>query len=135
MPAVPAVPFLIGKSILTIEADDFTAHLNSAEGVPNTPSAQFRDIGGGVVTVYGTPSWLLKLGLAQDWTTDATLVNYLRLHHGETKTAKLTPIAGGRGVELDIVCKVTGFGGAAGSVATTTVDLDVNDQPVWDAAA
>jgi hypothetical protein len=134
MPTITTDPYFIGASVLTIEADDYTSAINSATLTPTVPSAEFRDIGGGVRKVVGTPSWALDLGAAQDWGPDDSLVHYLRLNAGTTKSAKLVPVDGGRGVTVEIVCQETTVGGAAGSIATSTIQLHVNGQPVWDPA-
>lgn len=135
MPDIETTPYIIGKSELTIEADNFTSAVNSAQLVPTTPTAVHRDIGGGIKVIAGTPTWVLDLGAAQDWAADSSLVHYLRLNHGVTKSAKLTPVDGGRGVTVQLVCLSTSVGGAAAAIANTTVQLPVEGQPVWDAAA
>jgi hypothetical protein len=135
MPDILTAPFLVDAAALTIEEDDYTSALNSAALNPTTPTAQFRDIGGGVKNVAGRPAWVLDLGAAQDWGPDSSLVHYLRINHGLVKTAKLTPVDGGRGVSFSFVCISTSVLGASAGVASSTVQLPVNGQPVWDAAA
>jgi hypothetical protein len=127
-------PFLVDAAALTIEADDYTSALNSAKLTPTTPLATFRDIGGGTRTVAGKPAWVFDLGAAQDWGPDSSLVHYLRINHGQTKTATLTPDDGGRSVTFTFVCISTDVLGAAGGIASSTVQLPVNGQPVWDPA-
>jgi hypothetical protein len=135
MPDILTQPFLVDAAALTIEADDYTSALNSAKLTPTTPTATHRDIGGGIKPVVGRPSWVLDLGAAQDWGPDSSLVHYLRINHGQTKTAKLTPVDGGRGVTFSFVCLSTDVLGASAGIASSTVQLPVAGQPVWDAAA
>ncbi|KRC60918.1 hypothetical protein ASE14_08130 [Agromyces sp. Root81] len=135
MTTIATKPFFIGASTLTVAADDHTSAINSAQLDPTTPTAQFRDIGGGIVNIEGTPSWVLSLGIAQDWEDDTSTAHYMRINAGQTKAMKLTPVSGGRGVTVNVICRAPSVGGAAAAIAQSTLQLPVNGQPVWDPEA
>jgi hypothetical protein len=134
VPAIVNAAYFVGASKLEIVSDDFTAAVSAVALTPTVPNSEFKDIGGGVQSFVGAPSWTLDLTYAQDWTTATSLSHKLMSDIGLTKVVKLTPVTGGRLVTVSVVIQPGAIGGAADSVATATVSLKVTGQPVWSPA-
>lgn len=116
---------------ISIDADEYTAAIDSAVLTPTTPQTVINDIGGGVTTVTGVPVWSLALSVVQDLVTLNSLSRYLIANAGQIKPLTYKPQAGETAdtFTINVVIIPAAIGGAGGSVAKSTVTLPCNDQP------
>lgn len=84
-----------------------------------TPSARFARAG----------DWALGIDFAQDWETATSLSNYLFDHEGEVVPVEFAPVAGGQTFYGTVVCSPGSIGGSQGSVATSSVSLEMGGKP------
>ncbi|MBN9207279.1 MAG: hypothetical protein J0H96_01285 [Microbacterium ginsengisoli] len=115
---------------ITIGTDGYKAAIESAVLTPTTPTETFRDIGGGITQVAGTPSWELQVNLAQDWKTTNSLSQFLVTNQGTKKVVVFTPQTGGKGFTITALIVAGAAGAAASGVAKATVNLPCDGQPV-----
>lgn len=116
---------------LTVAADDYTAAVTSCALVPTAPTAQVRDIGGGISQFVGSNAWVAQLGYNQDWKTPNSLSQKLIEWHGTIKVFTYTPDNGGKVATFSALVLAGQFGGAAASLHDATVNLPVNGQPTF----
>lgn len=109
-----------------IVSDEYTAAVTSCALVPNAPSARTQDIGGGVTSFIGANQWTAELTYNQDWKTTNSLSQYLITNHGTTKVCKYTPDNGGKVVTFTALIQAGQIGGAAATVHSASVSLQVN---------
>jgi hypothetical protein len=119
----------IGAAVGTV--DDYTAAVTSCALVPNAPTAQVQDIGGGVQSFVGANAWQAQIGYNQDWTTAGSLSKQLIAWHGLTKVFKYTPNNGGQVVTFTALIQAGQVGGAAATVHAATVNLQLIGQPTF----
>jgi hypothetical protein len=131
MPTIANAAYFVRTSKLEIVADDYTSAVSSVTLTPTVPNSEFKDIGGGVQSFVGSPTWQLDLTYAQDWATANSLSLKLMTDIGLTKVIKLTPVAGGKNVTVSAVIQPGAIGGTADGVATASVSLKITGQPVW----
>lgn len=137
MPKIAVQPHILKDVLLTIATDDYAKHVDEVQFVPSTkteqitwhglsPDASFSDA--------GTPetTWLLNLSYAQDWATTNSLSEYLLANKGQTKTVVFQPKAGTgqRKFTAEVTIVPGPIGGKGKAVATGTVSLPVNGDPV-----
>lgn len=130
MPVIGVSPFVLKNVTLTIDVDNYEAHVSQVEFVPSvsqvtwkglTPSAVFTD--------SGSPTWVCTLAYAQDWETADSLSQYLMDHANEKVTAVFEPVAGGTAFTADVIIAPGNIGGTVDGVAVGTVTLGVDGAP------
>lgn len=131
MPAIANAAYFGTTGKLEIGTDEYTAAVTSCALVPNAPTAQSTDIGGGVTSFVGANAWQAQIGYNQDWKTTTSLSQQLIAWHGQSKVFKYTPDAGGKTVTFSAVVQAGQIGGAAGAIHQATVNLQVNGQPTF----
>jgi hypothetical protein len=136
MAAIALAPIVLNAATLSLvlkgvgTADNYEGSVSSAVFNPTTTTVAFKGIGGGVVNVAGAASWVLDMDYAQDWATAKSLAQFLFDNAGKVATAVLKPTSGGAGFTADVVLVAGPAGGAADALATGSVSLGVNGQPV-----
>ena len=132
MVAIANAAIYLTKAKLEIGSDEYTAAISGCVIKPNTPTAVFADIGGGVQAFAGNPDWVLEVDFAQDYVTANSLSQFLLTNVGQSKVFKLTPLTGGtpKVVTISAVCVPSDIGGAARTVAISKVSLPCVGQPV-----
>lgn len=124
-------PLVIDAVALQIGTVEYGSQVDSVLLVPTTPKTKFKGVNGRKSTRVAKPDWVLTLNLGQSF-DKAALSAQLIDNHGKQLPFTLTPEGGG-------VAKVTGtvtleagqLGGASEAVATASVTLDVDNQPVF----
>lgn len=116
---------------LTVGADEYTAAVTSCALVPTAPTAEVRDIGGGITQFVGSNGWVAQIGYNQDWKTPNSLSQKLIEWHGTTKVFTYTPDNGGKVATFTALVMAGQFGGAAATIHAATVNLPINGQPVF----
>lgn len=111
--------------------DEFTSAVTSCALVPNAPVAQVADIGGGVASFVGANIWVAQITFNQDWKTANSLSQKLLTLHGSTQYVKYTPDNGGKVATFQVIVQAAQMGGAASSLHTATVNLQVINQPTF----
>lgn len=125
-------PFVLKDVTLTIEDDNYEAHVSEVTFTPSssqqtwqglTPSAAFTDT--------STATWTVTLTYAQDW-SDADSLSY-KLHEEEGASwdvvFKPQPGSGMPTVEATLIVTPGAIGGTVNSWATATVTLGVSGKP------
>lgn len=132
MAVVPlTAPYPLKTSVLSIATDDYTAAVSQAQFDPTVATTRWTGVGGNKVSQTGIPEWMLTLGLAQD-TANGSLTRYLLANAGLTKACVFTPVAGGPAVSANIIIVPPTLGGTAdGNLATASVQMPVDGQPVF----
>lgn len=128
MPEIVNAAFFPAGTIL-IGTDGYKAAIESAVLTPTTPTEVFRDIGGGITTAAGAPEWDLTLNFAQDLKTTNSLSQYLITNAGTKKTIVFTPLATGKAFTVSALIVPGPVGGAANTIAKSSVKLLVDGQP------
>lgn len=132
MATIAVNAFVLKDMLLTIEDDNYEAHVSSVTFTPSasvqrwqggTPSASFTDV--------TTATWTADLEYAQDW-SDPDSLSY-RLH---TEEAAEWPVvfkpkvgSGQPAVEATLIVTPGSIGGAINGWATATVSLGVKGKP------
>lgn len=117
--------FVLNDVDLTIGGTSFENQVSSAAFVPSAGTVEFKPLTPGAVETFPiTPTWVLNLTYAQDFTTDDTLAMYLYEHEGETIADVIfAPRSGGRTWTADITIVPGQIGGDVDTVAVATVSL------------
>jgi hypothetical protein len=133
---IAVAPHVLKDIVLTIEADNYAAHVSSALLTPSTdvpvlkwqgmtPTSAFSE-GGSVST-----SWAFAINMAQDWQTADSLSQYLFDNAGQVKTFTLTPQKGkGKSFTFDATIVPGQIGGDVNTVAVSPVSMPVDGTPV-----
>ncbi|KXC05771.1 hypothetical protein [Microbacterium hominis] len=129
MTDAPNVATYNKSGTIKIGADNYTKGVDSFALVPTTPTAQHTDIGGGVQSVVGIPTWVCQMSFAQDWASEGSLSQKSIEWAGQTKTIEFTPQTGAEVVTVEVVFQPSQIGGAAGGINKATLNLGVNGQP------
>lgn len=132
MPTIPVSPFVLKDVTLTIDGDDYAAHVSEVRLSPSTsqqtwqgltPSASFTD--------SATATWTATLGYAQDWSNPESLSYKLHEEEGGEWEATFTPKKGSGQPTITATLLVTPgeIGGAVNGWATASVTLGVSGKP------
>lgn len=135
MSKIAVQPITLHDVELSIDVDDYAAHVSKVELVPTYPQSTWKGLSpDSVHSSVGSPSWVATLEYAQDWTTPKSLARYLFAHQGQTKSVVFKPQAG---VDMpawlvDVVIVSGPVGGTVDTTATGSVSCPVKGQPVPD---
>lgn len=136
MPTIAVKPFQLSDCLLTVESDNYEAHVSTVEFVPSSTSAQFKGLTpAAVFTFAGSPTWLCNLTFAQDWATPDSLSRYLFENVGEEIDVTFEPIKGGPAITAKLIAQPGSIGGAVDAVAVSTVALGVVGAPTLEPVA
>lgn len=134
--ATPAlVPIILNDVSLVIGADNYEAHVSQVQLDPSTNIVRFKGLTPTSVYAFPTtPEWTCTLAYAQDWATPNSLSAYLLANVGKSIVAKFKPKKPATGtaptVTATLIIAPGTIGGNIDQVATATVTLGVNGQPV-----
>lgn len=130
MASIAVSPFQMTDCLLTVEADNYEAHVSTVEFAPSSTAAQFKGLTPSAVFNFaGAPTWTCNLTFAQDWSTANSLSRYLFENAGAEIDVTFEPVKGGPAVTATLVAQPGSIGGAVDSVATSTVALGVVGKP------
>lgn len=134
MVQIAVKPIILNDVDLMIGADNYEAHVSKVEFVPTTPTAQWKGMTpSAILNVVGTPTWMCNIDMAQDHET-SSLSRALAENVGLPIVIKFKPkkpATGTAPLYTATVIPVPGtIGGALDSVATASVSMPVNGQPV-----
>ena len=139
MTAIAVQPYVLKNAVLTVDVDDYAAHVSSVVFTPSssvvtwiglTPSSAFSD--------SATPTWVCDIAYAQDWTTADSFSQYLLENQGQTKTVVFKPIGATVGDPVftaDIIIVAGPIGGEVNTVQVGTVSCGVVGEPELSSAA
>jgi hypothetical protein len=119
----------IAEAVDGTGGDNYTAGVTSCALVPNTPTAQVTDIGGGVQGFVGAPQWQVQVTYSQDWLNADSLSFKSIEDAGEKRTFTYWPEDGGPGLRVRATMMPGQAGGQAASHQTATINLPVDGQP------
>jgi hypothetical protein len=131
MPTIANAAYFGTTGKLTIAGDDYTAAVTSCAIAPTAPTAEVRDIGGGITQFVGSNAWVAQVGYNQDWKTPNSLSQKLIEWHGQVKLFTYTPDNGGKVVTFNALVLAGQVGGAAATIHAATVNLPINGQPTF----
>lgn len=129
MADAPNVATYNKSGTIKIGTDNYTKGVDSFALVPTTPKATHTDIGGGVQSLVGTPTWVLQMSFAQDWASAGSLSKKSIEWAGQVKTIEFTPQTGAEVVTVEVVFEPSQIGGPSGGINKATLNLGVNGQP------
>lgn len=124
-------PFILKDVLLTIDADNYAAHVSQVEFTPSastqtwqglTPTATFTDV--------TTATWTVTLQYAQDWSNPDSLSYKLHQEEGAEWPVVFKPVSGsGPSVHATLVVTPGAIGGTVNGYAVATVSLAVKGKP------
>ncbi|MFJ6534416.1 hypothetical protein [Microbacterium sp. NPDC091662] len=132
--ATAAAPqaFTLKDVILSIEGDDYAAHVSEVTFTPTsssstwqgmTPTATFTDV--------STATWTCTLAYAQDWSNPDSLSYKLHEEEGASWEVLFSPRKGSGqpAFKATVIVSPGSIGGAVNGWATATVTLGVSGRP------
>ena len=130
---LPTNPIVMSNATVKIgTTSNYEATVSTASIVPTTPTSTFKGVGGSVVAVAGTPTWVVNLTLLQDYKTANSLSQYLLANAGTTQPIAIAPAAG-TGNTLYTVSAIivpAQIGGDVDALLTASVTFQCIGQPV-----
>lgn len=120
---------------IEIGSDNYTKGVDSFALIPTTPTTQLVDIGGGVQSLVGTPTWAVQISFGQDWASPGSLSKKSIEWAGQTKTIKFTPQTGAEVVTVEVVFQPSQVGGQSGGINKASLNLGINGQPKFGTGA
>ena len=137
MATIAVSPFVLKDVLLTVELDNYEAHVSQVEFTPTaatqtwqglTPTASYTDV--------SAATWTCTLTYAQDWETANSLAIYLFNNEGQSVDVTFKPKSGS-GPSFDATLIVTPgvIGGTVNQFAVATVTLGVSGKPALVPAA
>lgn len=134
MALAPHAPLIIEDVSLTLDELDYATALDSVILIPTTTKAKWTPVNGKKSTKVARPSWALTLNIGQNFDR-AGLSHKLITDHGKEVAFTLKPNGEGDTASITgtVVLEAHQLGGAAETIATASVTLDVSGQPefVW----
>ena len=131
MATIAVNPFILKDVLLTIESDNYEAHVSQVEFTPSastqawqglTPTATFTDV--------TTATWTANLTYAQDWSNPDSLSYKLHEQEGMEWEVVFKPISGsGPSVHATLIVTPGAIGGTVNGYATASVSLAVKGKP------
>lgn len=123
--------------VLTIQAEgevdpalDFSCDARGAVLNPET-TVTTRNYLCGPMTTVGTPAWTAVIDFDQNWDAATGLSQYLFDHAGEKAEVIIQSSTLAKQATFTATLVPGAFGGTAGEVAEASVELGVDDQPVF----
>lgn len=130
MATIAVKPFVLKDATLTIEADNYEAHVSEVRFTPSSSSVQWQGLTPDAsFSDQSSATWACTLAYAQDWETPGALSRYLFEHEGETVDAVFAPKAGGPAITAKIIITPGEIGGTVNAYAVATVTLGVSGKP------
>lgn len=134
MALAPHAPLIIEDVSLTLDTTDYATALDSVILIPTTTKASWKPVNGMKSTKVARPSWALTLNIGQNF-DKAGLSHKLIVDHGKEVAFTLKPNGESDAAAITgtVVLEAHQLGGAAETIATASVTLDVSGQPefVW----
>jgi hypothetical protein len=116
-------PFILGASVLTLDGAAYEGQINSAVFTPSASVSTWTAINSDSYSFTSPSTWVLDLGLGQDWQDAESLSRYLLESEGSVVAAVFTPIEGGATVTANVSLSPGQIGGDTTAVAGGTVSL------------
>lgn len=130
MATIAVNPFILNDVTLTVESDNYEAHVSSVTFTPSSSVVNWKGLTPTAVFSFGTnATWTCDLEYAQDWSTANALSRYLFEHEGDEIDVTFEPVAGGPAITATLIVTPGAIGGAVDAVATATVSLGVKGKP------
>lgn len=135
MAQIALTPIVLNDIDLIIGTDNYEVSVSKAELVPTTPTVQWKGMSPAAIqNLAGAPTWVLNIDYAQDHATASSLSQYLLTNQGTVKNIKLKPKKAATGTvptyTIDALIIPGSIGGAVDQIATGSVSLPCNGQPV-----
>jgi hypothetical protein len=135
MPPIAVQPIVLNDVLLTIEGNDYEAHVSAVTFTPTSPTVTWKGLTPTSQHSFaGAATWMVTLDFAQDWETADSLSIHLLENELEKVAATFEPKKGGASFASTIVLVPGGVGGGVDTVATSSVTLPAS-KPVRTPAA
>ena len=124
-------PFTLKDVTLSIEGDDYAAHVSEVTFTPSTSSQTWQGLTPTAsYTDSSVATWVCTLAYAQDWSNPDSLSYKLHEEEGASWEVLFTPRKGTGATWKATVTVTPGqIGGAVNGWATATVTLGVSGKP------
>lgn len=124
MSTIAVKPFIMRDCKLTVEADNYEAHVSQVQFDPSSSVVRFKGLTPTSNHAFGTTAdWTATLAYAQDWSTANSLSEYLHNHEGESIDVEFEPVNGGRSISATLIVTPGSIGGQVDAVAVASVQL------------
>lgn len=132
MVAQPHTPLVIENVLLTLDGKEYSTACDSITLVPTTTKNRWKPVNGNKKTIVAKPDWALTLNIGQDFDT-TSLQHALIEGHGTSVPFELQPLGASAAAEItgSVTLEAIQIGGAAETVAVSSVTLDVDGQPAF----
>lgn len=111
--------------VLSIEGNDFGAHVSNVAQVPTTQQLTWQGLKPqAALTSSSAPTWVTTMNVVQDWENPKALCNYLLANAGKVATLKFFPADDGEFyTETEATLVAPQIGGAVNTYNESTVSL------------
>jgi len=131
MATIAVKPFVLKDVLLTVEDDNYEAHVSQVQFDPSSSVQTWQGLTpASVFTDATVATWTCTLAYAQDWETADSLSLYLHENEGESIDVVFKPRSGsGPSVEATLIVTPGAIGGTVNQFATATVTLGCQGKP------
>lgn len=130
---LPTNPIVMNGATVKIgTTNNYEATVSTVSIVPTTPTTSWTSVNGTVITVAGTPTWVINLTFLQDFKTANSLSQYLLTNAGQTQPIAVAPAAGTGNTlyTISAVLVPSQIGGDTNALLSASVTLQCIGQPV-----
>ncbi|MBP1326733.1 hypothetical protein JOF28_001965 [Leucobacter exalbidus] len=132
MPVIDIAPLYMDGADLSIEGDDYAAHISGASFVPTSSTVTWTGAKpNATFTRQSRATWVLTLNYAQDWESAKSLSQYLHDHEGKVVDIILAPVTGGKAFTASVTIAPGTIGAEINTFGTSTVSLGLNGRPEY----
>lgn len=131
MTTIDVKPFVLKDVMLTVDADNYEAHVSQVQFTPNSSIQTWQGLTPTSAHTDATvATWQAQLAYAQDWETTDSLSLYLHANEGEEVDVVFKPRSGsGPTVTATLIVTPGAIGGTVNQFATATVTLGCKGKP------
>lgn len=124
-PIIPVKARPLKAVVLSLEGNDFGAHVSNVAQVPTTQQLTWQGMKPeAALTASSAPTWVTTLNVVQDYQNPQSLFNYLLANAGKVATLKFYPDDDGEFyTETEVTLVAPQIGGAVNAYNESTVSL------------
>ncbi len=135
MASITLQPIILNDVDLIIGTDNYEVSVSKVELVPTTRTVTWKGMTPTAISnLAGAATWAANIDYAQDHVTASSLSQYLLTNQGSVKSIKFKPKKGTTGATptytVDALIIAGPIGGSVDQIATGSVSLPINGQPV-----
>lgn len=124
-PIIPVTARPLKSIVLSLEGNDFGAHVSNVAQVPTTQQITWQGLKpSAALTSSSAPTWVTTMNVVQDWENPNSLSNYLLANQGKTATLRFYPADDGEFyTQTEATLVAPQIGGAVNAYNESTVSL------------